>query len=68
MGNDKEQAQSANEDRDNGQMQRGVMCHCKRCEQPFEAWEDMGEIESNICQLCNFDEVDQMCWERDSFD
>ena len=44
-----------------------VMCECSRCHNAFEAWEDLGEMETDICQACDNEEQEHMLWERDEF-
>ena len=33
----------------------------------FEAWGDLGEMETDICRVCDNEEQEQMLWERDEF-
>lgn len=45
----------------------GDTCYCIRCETRFEAYIDIGDVESDYCPLCNSDNAAHMCWERDTF-
>jgi hypothetical protein len=48
-------------------VERVVMCECSRCHKEFEAWDDLGDIETDICRVCDNEEQEHMLWERDEF-
>ena len=62
-----DKAQNEKEDGYAVDLQRRVICECSRCHNSFEAWEDLGEMETDICRVCDNEEQEQMLWERDEF-